>query len=93
MSRPNIIPKVNNFVGDYFNEQIISDKSFDVIFNYLVKHNIISISNYDFVNGRKNKKKFIISALNCAYLWFWLLFTILFLMSETLMNLLAFDPI
>ena len=85
---PKIIPKVNNFVDDYFSTQIFADKSFDGIFNYLVKHNVISIGIYDIVNRRKNKKKFIISAFNCVYLWFMFLLTIIFLMSKTLMNLL-----
>ena len=44
---PKIISKVNDFVSDYFNKQIIADKSFDGIFNYLVKHNVVSIGIYD----------------------------------------------
>ena len=86
--RSKITPKFNNFVGDYFDKQINADKSFDGILNYLVNHNVISIGINDIINGRRNKKKFIISAFNCAYLWFMLLLTISILVSETLMNFL-----
>ena len=36
MFRQKIIPKINNFVDDYFDKQIIAEKSFNGIFNYLV---------------------------------------------------------
>lgn len=82
MIKSKIIPKINNFVDNFS-----LYKSFDRIFNYMVKHNIISIDIYDIVNGRKNKRKFILATLHCFYLWFYSYFIISFIVSDKLINL------
>ena len=82
MIKSKIIPKINHFV-----DNISLYKSFDGIFNYMVKHNIISVNIHDIVNGRKNKRKFILTSLNCFYLWFYSYFIISFILSSKLINL------
>ena len=87
MIKSKIIPKINNFIND-----LSLYKSFDEIFNYNVKLNILSVDIHDIINGRKNKRKFIISSLNCAFMIFVLLMIIPFILSDKLTNLFA-NPI
>ena len=93
MIKSKIIPKINRFI-----DNLSLYKSFDGIFNYMVKHNIISVNIHDIVNGRKNKRKFILATLHCLYLWLFSYLLILFIVSDKLIDLfdnpwLPFDQI
>ena len=87
MIKSKIIQKINNFV-----DNLSLYKSFDETFNYMVKHNILSVDIHDIVNRRKNKWKFIISSLNCAFMMLMSLMIIPFLLSDKLIDLFA-NPI
>ena len=77
-----IISKINNLVNN-----ISLYKTFNGIFNYMVKHNIISVHIHDIVNGRKNKRKFALTKLICFYSWFFSYILIPIILSDKLINL------
>ena len=61
-----ILSKLSNLVDDS-----AAYKSIDEISNYMVKHNFLSITIHDIVNGTQNKSKFIYSTINCVVYGFW----------------------
>ena len=77
-----IIEKINNFI-----DNLSLYESLDGIFNYLVKHNVLSIDIHDIVNERKNKKKFMLSSLKTLYVMLMSFYFIPFLLSDKLINL------
>ena len=77
-----IISEFNKFV-----DNISLYKIFDDMFNLMVKNSVLSIHIYDIVNGRKNKRKFILTKLNCFCLWFFSFAFIPFIASDKLINL------
>ena len=81
MIRVELRPKVNNIVAlQRVNHPI------DNIINYMVKYNVISVDIYDIFYGRKNKRKFVISFLNCVCLWLTILFAISIILFDDILN-------
>ena len=79
---------LNQIINTFINESVESDEYIDEIVNFLYNQSVFSIDIHNIIDGKKNRKKFIYSIMNCAVLWLVFIIMITFAISDKLIILL-----